>query len=173
MRPATLLRTTLRSQRISSFRALTPAARRIPRTLSIPAIRQIHQTAIRLNAATPQKPKQCPSCGSHLAPATSPCPSCKSLVPIPSDVSYYALFDLVPPGTTVEEGLKGMDGGGYVLDVRDLRMRYLKRQQGCHPDSYTGQGKVSPWLWPGSAQLTYRSSATGLRFGTRTIIFPK
>jgi hypothetical protein len=155
MRPTTLVRTTLRRQSISSIRVLTPGARPIPRPQPIPPIRQIHQTAIRLNA-TPQKPKQCPSCGSHLAPAASPCPSCKALVPIPSDVSYYALFDLVPSGSTVEEGLTRMEGGGYVLDVRDLRMRYLKRQQGCHPDSYTGQGKVSPWPQSEFARITYR-----------------
>lgn len=141
MRPSTLLRTSLLRQAITPLRNSIPASPRIPRPAATSSIRHIRHSAVRLDA-TPPKAKQCPSCGSHLSPAASPCPSCKSLVPIPSDVSYYALFDLVPPGSSVQHELTQMEGGGYVLDGRDLRTRYLKRQQGCHPDSYTGQGKV-------------------------------
>lgn len=142
MRPPTILRTTIRHRTLTHLRSLSAIPRRIPQSTPVPSVRAIHHTAIRLNTASTPKAKQCPSCGSQLAPSASPCPSCKALVPIPSDVSYYALFDLVPPAAEVKHELTQLEGGGYVLDVRDLRMKYLKRQQGCHPDSYTGQGKV-------------------------------
>ncbi|GHJ86012.1 hypothetical protein NliqN6_2414 [Naganishia liquefaciens] len=141
MRPP-ILRTPVRQRIAAPLRSLAFAPRRIPHPRPIPSDRSIHHTAVRLNAVTSPKAKQCPSCSSHLAPSASPCPTCKSLVPIPSDVSYYALFDLVPPASDVKHELSQLEGGGYVVDVRDLRMRYLKRQQGCHPDSYTGQGKI-------------------------------
>ncbi|KAJ9107390.1 hypothetical protein QFC21_000840 [Naganishia friedmannii] len=97
--------------------------------------------------------KVCPSCQARLPAAASPCPECKSLVRIPSTVSYYALFGLaeeplpeqaisVTNEELAQQELRQLEGGGYVLDVRDLRSRYLRRQQGCHPDSYTGQGKI-------------------------------
>lgn len=142
MRPPTILRTTIRRGATTPLRPLSALPRPIPPPTQVLCVRAVHHTAPRLNTASPPKAKQCPSCGSHLAPSASPCPSCKALVPIPSDVSYYALFDLVPPASDVKHQLTQLEGGGYVLDVRDLRMRYLKRQQGCHPDSYTGQGKV-------------------------------
>lgn len=91
-------------------------------------------------------------------------------MPIPSDVSYYALFELTPSSSAspssaslsnqqrIQRELKELEGGGYVLDVRDLRTRFFKRQQGCHPDSYTGQGKVgakAPPLQVRSRILTF------------------
>jgi molecular chaperone HscB len=123
-----------------------PATRYTPQAPS----RSITTTAIRYS----QRTKQCPTCTTPLPLSTSPCPKCATLVPIPTDVSYYSLFDLTPASSSTDPAgesaqertrreLRALEGGGYVLDTRDLRSRFFKRQQGCHPDSYTGQGKVS------------------------------
>lgn len=128
-----------------------------PSPSSIPAHRHFSHTPPKSTAfaqTARSTTKVCPSCQARLPAAASPCPECKSLVRIPSNVSYYALFGLADEplpeeaiSATNEElaqqELRQLQGGGYVLDVRDLRSRYLRRQQGCHPDSYTGQGKVS------------------------------
>lgn len=123
-----------------------------PTSTTTTAIRHSH------SHSSSQPTKQCPTCRAHLPLAVSPCPNCAALVPIPTDVSYYSLFDLTPRSPAADSAggqsnqerirkeLSALEGGGYVLDTRDLRSRFFKRQQGCHPDSYTGQGKVGPLL---------------------------
>lgn len=136
--------------------ALPLAPRRIPapRGATLPFSRRIASSAIRSSDSRHQKTtKTCPHCNTSLPLAASPCPKCAQLVPIPADVSYYSLFDLTPSTTAssstphsnqerIQQELRTLEGGGYVLDLRDLRTRFFKRQQGCHPDSFTGQGKV-------------------------------
>lgn len=156
----------------SCIRSLQPAQRipaflPWPLTPTVPSSRNIASTAIRSATRTDDvkqqhgsttTTKKCPHCSSLLPLAASPCPKCSQLVPIPSEVSYYSLFDLTPSPSSssgaeetgpvsnqerIKRDLQRLEGGGYVLDVRDLRTRFFKRQQGCHPDSFTGQGKVS------------------------------
>jgi hypothetical protein len=118
-----------------------------PRHNRIPTIqRTAHSTT------TPAQPtKSCPSCHDSIPLSASPCPnpSCRQLQPIPSNLTYYALFDLSTPLSSRPDKdlnckeIQALDGGGFDIDPKDLRMRFLKRQQSVHPDSYSSQGEVS------------------------------
>jgi len=57
------------------------------------------------------------------------------------------LFDLTTPLSSRPDAelnrkeVQALDGGGFDVDPKDLRTRFLKRQQSVHPDSYTSQGE--------------------------------
>lgn len=46
-------------------------------------------------------------------------------------------------GRDLKEALAEIKGGGYDLEPRSIRMTFLKRQQGIHPDSFAGAGEVT------------------------------
>jgi hypothetical protein len=158
-----------------------PIPGRRPSVTAQPAIRRCYSST---SADTSRTTKTCPHCETRLPLAASPCPKCSQLVPIPANVSYYSLFDLTPPTTAdspspstqerIKQDLKTLPGGGYVLDLRDLRTRFFKRQQGCHPDSFTGQGKVrfsSPRKFSSRCADIFLLSNPDLRLGAGPIEF--
>lgn len=53
-----------------------------------------------------------------------------------------------------------MRGGGFDIDTKDLRMRFLKRQQGVHPDSYSGQEEKAASLADSQSSLLNKAYYT-------------
>lgn len=66
-------------------------------------------------------------------------------MPIPSELDCFAVFELGEGSLDagVAQYLKQLPGGGFDIDVRDLRSKFLKRQQGVHPDSFSAAEDVS------------------------------
>lgn len=74
--------------------------------------------------------RQCPSCSASLPTRLPTCPNCFHIEPLPPTVSYFELFDLPS------------DASAFRVDTRDLRARFLHAQRLCHPDVWSGKGKV-------------------------------
>lgn len=105
---------------------------------------------------TNRRMKRCPKCSTALPLAVSPCPQCRTLVPIPSELDCFTVFELGSSSgeeassssssssdAGVTQHLKSLPGGGFDIDVRDLRSKFLKRQQSVHPDSFSAAEDVS------------------------------
>lgn len=88
--------------------------------------------------------KACPKCGQLQPIEVTPCSNCRTPIPFPPDLLYHALFGLVPESLLEKppkEILAGLPGGGFDIVPRDVRLRFLKCQQGIHPDSFAGAGE--------------------------------
>ncbi len=135
--------------RNTSLRSANPTRRLL--STSFPRLRPAGNTST--DASPPSGPTRlCPACNAAVPLAASPCPHCRALLAIPAQLTHHALFGLCEPSASEDAGagaersgvdeLRALPGGGFEVDARELRARFLRRQQGVHPDSFASQGEV-------------------------------
>lgn len=108
----------------SSSNFLQPTGRfLIPSRVSVNAYNRLYQTLSRT----------CPSCSTPLPTALPTCPKCQYISPLPSSMSYFQYFNLPDVDSS----------NPYVVDLSDLRRRYLRTQRVCHPDIWSQKGEVN------------------------------
>lgn len=99
--------------------------------LRVQPSRSFHPSFTRWNQS---QTHPCPVCSAPLSSPLPACTKCWNLFALPQDLTHHALFGL------------SYDPNPFVIDLPQLKRKFIQAQAVCHPDAWASKNPVRPYI---------------------------